>query len=307
MLKVIRAVQLCSILFSMKIAHLTLAHTQPYQLRRLVKKLSHPDADCYIHIDAKSDITQFALLRNAPNVHFIKKRVKVAWGSYSMVQATLNAFEEIITSGIQYDYINLLSGQDYPLHEASFIHQYFALHHGKQFMEFYSIYDTWQEAIPRITKYHLVNYNVPGKHRLERLVNKLMPVRRMPRNLEPVGRSQWFTITLSAAKYIVHYLQDYPEVVQFLKLTWAPDEFIFQTILYNSAFREDMVNNNLRYIDWSEAKPSPKTLTLQDAPALEQSGCLFARKINIQTDKALADAMDAFTSYTVPAAHSLTM
>jgi hypothetical protein len=285
----------------MKIAHIILAHAQPGQLQRLVRKLSHPDADCYIHIDAKSNIAEFSTLQNMPDVHFIKKRVKVTWGSYSMVQATLNAFEQIIASGIQYDYINLLSGQDYPLNEASFIHQYFALHTGKQFMEFYSIYDTWHEAIPRIAKYHLINYDVPGKYKLEQVVNKLMPVRRMPLRLEPVGRSQWFTITLPAVKYIMRYLQDYPEVVCFFKLTWAPDEFIFQTILYNSDFKQDMVNDNLRYIDWSEAKPSPKTLTVTDIPLLKQTECLFARKINLDKDKALADAIDAFTGYTVMA------
>ncbi len=283
----------------MKIAHLILAHTQPDQLKRLVQKLAHADADCYIHIDAKQNAAAFAHLKDIPNVHFIQKRIRVTWGSYSIVQATLNSFEEIIASGIQYNYINLLSGQDYPLKDASFIHQYFALHHGKQFMEFYSIYDTWLEAIPRITKYHLVNYDVPGKFKVEKWINKLLPARRMPRELVPVGRSQWFTITLSAVRYILHYLRDYPDVVSFFKLTWAPDEFIFQTVLFNSDFKEDMVNNNLRYIDWSQGKASPKTLTMEDIPALEQSGCLFARKINMQTDKNLAEAIDAFTGHTM--------
>jgi len=294
-------VQLCTILFNMKIAHLILAHAQPYQLQRLVRKLYHPDADCYIHLDAKSNAAGFAVLQKIPNVRFIQKRAKVTWGSYSMVQATLNALEEIVASGIQYDYVNLLSGQDYPLNEASFIHQYFALHRGRQFMEFYSVYDTWHEAIPRIAKYHLVNYDVPGKYKLEQMANKLLPVRRMPKGLEPVGRSQWFTITLSAVRYILYYLHDHPEVSRFFKLTWAPDEFIFQTILYNSQFREEMVNDNLRYIDWSEVKASPKTLTIKDVAALQQSDCLFARKINMQTDEALVDAIDAFTGYTVPA------
>ena len=279
----------------MKIAHIILAHAQPYQLQKLVNKLAHPDADCYIHVDAKKSISEFAALQQAPNVYFIHHRVKVTWGSYSIVQATLNSFEQIVSSGIQYDYVNLLSGQDYPLHEASFIHQYFALHRGKQFMEFYSIYDVWQEAIGRIARYHLVNYELPGKYKMEQLINKVMPVRRMPNSLEPVGRSQWFTITLPAVKYILHYLHDYAGVVRFFKFTWAPDEFIFQTILYNSPFAEDMVNDNLRYIDWSEGKPSPKTLTIDDLPVLEQSDCLYARKVNMQTDAVLVDALDALT------------
>lgn len=285
----------------MKIAHLILAHGQPFQLKKLVEKLSHPDAAFYVHIDAKKTLEEFGLLRYIPHVYFVTKRVKITWGSYSMVQATLNGFEDIIASGIQYDYINLLSGQDYPLKDTSFIHQYFALHRGKHFMEFYAIYDQWQEAIPRITRYHLVHYNIPGKHRLESLINKVAPVRRMPNNLEPVGRSQWFTITTAAAKYILQYLLRYPDVVRFFKVTWAPDEFIFQTILFNSSFQNDMVNNNLRYIDWSERKASPKTLTVADVAAMEQSGCLFARKVNMHADAELIKVLDKLSGDVMPA------
>jgi hypothetical protein len=279
----------------MKIAHLILAHTQPDQLETLIRKLSHPDADFYIHIDAKNNATKFASMQNAPNIHYIKNRVNIKEGTYSMVQAILNAFEEIIASGIYYDYINLLSGQDYPLRKASFIHQYFALHLGKQFMEFYSIYDTWQEAIPHFTKYHLINCNVPGKYKLERVINMLTPKRRMPQNMEPVGCSKWFAITLPAAKYIVRYLEDYPGVTRFFKLTWAPEEFIFQTILYNSVYKSLMVNDNLRCKDRKEAKQNFKTEVIKDMPVSEQSDCLFARKTNLHNEEELINRIDVFT------------
>src|SRR5205085_11651891 len=135
------------------------------------------------------------------------------------------------------------------------------------------IYDSWQEAIPHFTKYHLINYNVPGKYKLEQVINKLMPRRRMPQNMEPVGCSKWFTITLPAAKYIVRYLKDYPGVTRFFKLTWAPDKFMFQTILYNSVYKSHLVNNNLRCIDRNEAKQSFKTAAIKDMPLPEQSDC----------------------------------
>ena len=43
----------------MKLAHLILAHNNPMQLERLVKRLSHPDADVYIHLDSKTDVADF--------------------------------------------------------------------------------------------------------------------------------------------------------------------------------------------------------------------------------------------------------
>jgi hypothetical protein len=285
----------------MKIAHLILAHAQPSLLESLVKKLSHADADFYIHIDAGKNAAEFNVMQSVPNVFYIKKRVNITWGAYSIVQAILNAFEEIVASGSSYGYINLLSGQDYPLKETSFIHQYFALHHGKQFMEFYSVYDSWQEAIPHITKYHLINYNVPFKYQLQGVINKLMPSRRMPKKLEPVGKSMWFSITLPAVKYIISYLQDYPEVTRFFKLTWAPDRFIFQTILYNSVFRSDMVNNNLRCKDVRETNQSCKIPVIKDLFVPDHLDCLFTRKIDFHTTEEPIDAIDVFTDYKVSA------
>ncbi|QEC66637.1 beta-1,6-N-acetylglucosaminyltransferase [Panacibacter ginsenosidivorans] len=279
----------------MKIAHLILAHNQPDQLTRLITRLSHKDADCFIHIDAKTSLEAFKKISQLQNVFIIDKRVKITWGSYSIVQATLNGLSNIIASNKNYDYINLLSGQDYPLKAAVEIHQFLRERKGKLFMEYYSIEQEWKEAIPRIKKYHLTDYNIPGKHKLERLINTIFPSRKMPQKLIPVGRSQWFTITLESAKYIISYLKKNPDVSQFFRLTWAPDEMIFQTILYSSPFNAAMVNNNLRYIDWSEGKASPKTFTINDLETLQGSGKLFARKFNADNDEKILTALDELT------------
>jgi hypothetical protein len=153
--------------------------------------------------------------------------------------------------------------------------------------------DEWQEAIPRVKKYHLTNYPIPGKYSIERLLNSVLPERKPPENLTFVGRSQWFTITTEAVKYILLYLKNHPNVSRFFKLTWGADEFVFQTLLYNSPFRQSIRNDNLRHIDWSEKKASPKTLTLADETVLRTSGKLFARKFNSATDQAIMDVLDA--------------
>ena len=77
-----------------------------------------------------------------------------------------------------------------------------------------------------------------------------------------------------------------------MKLTWAPDEFIFQTILYNSIHRSRMVNNDLRYIDWSAGGSSPKTLTIEDIGKLSGSDKLFARKFDLNKDEHVFDYID---------------
>ena len=47
-------------------------------------------------------------------------------------------------------------------------------------MEYYSVTNEWTEAVPRLTEYHLTNYNFPGKYLVQKWMNKLLPARRMP-------------------------------------------------------------------------------------------------------------------------------
>jgi hypothetical protein len=53
-----------------------------------------------------------------------------------------------------------------------------------------------------------------------------------------------------------------------------------------------MVNDNLRYIDWSEGKASPKTFTMNDLPILLHSDKLFARKFNADIDANILNEFD---------------
>ena len=48
--------------------------------------------------------------------------------------------------------------------------------------------------------------------------------------------------------------------------------------------QEYTVNNNLRYIDWTEKKASPKTFTIDDLLNPLGSGKVFGRKFNEHID-----------------------
>ena len=235
----------------MKIAYFIQVHNDPNQLYQLIERLAFSNVCFYVHVDKKADIKTFLNALNGKNISFVKNRVNVHWGAYSQVQATINGLQEIIESGIDYDYITFLSGQDYPLKSNEKIVNFFSENPNKAFMEFYSIQNSWKEAIPRLKKYHFTNYPFWGSFQIERLINLLLPTRTPPANLIFVGRSSWFTITNEHVKYILQYLNSNMAFVNYLKFTWGCDEFIFQTILYNSPFKDQMVNDNLRYVDSS--------------------------------------------------------
>ena len=280
----------------MRLAHLILTHANPAQLSRLIDKLNHEGADFYVHLDLKTSVEPFASLSERKNVRFITKREKVHWAGYSLVEATVNGMWEILSTGIDYSYINLLSGQDYPIKSTGYIHQFLSANPGRAFMHSLSVREEWTEAIPRIAEYHLVNMNFPGRYAVQGLLNKLLPERKFPFSMTPVGRSQWFTIAPECAKYIIKFLEEHPSFVRFFKLSWAPDEMIFQTILYNSRFKSAMVNDNLLYVDWSAGKPNPKVLTMEDADRLRKSDKLFARKFSPSIDAGILDYLDELTA-----------
>ncbi len=79
----------------MRIAYLILTHKLPSQLRILIDLCQHPEADFYIHLDKKVNLKAFSDLLTEENIFFIQKRVRCRWGTYSLVQATINGLKEI--------------------------------------------------------------------------------------------------------------------------------------------------------------------------------------------------------------------
>ncbi len=274
----------------MKIAHFVMIHQFPKQIERLLKSLKHTDAKFYIHVDKKSDINQFLYLKNDYNIHFINNRVNVAWGTFSVVEAMLNGIAEIIEDD-EFTYINTLSGQDYPIKKIDEIHQFLSKNIEKGYMHYESV-EEWIESKDRFHKYDFGSLNFPGKYALQNFLNLFVYKRTLPNNLKPFGRSQWFTLTPAMCKYVLNYLQEHESVKKFFKLSWGADETLFQTILCNSHFKDLLINNNQRYIDWSERKANPKILKMEDAEAISKSDKLFARKFDEKIDAGILDYID---------------
>lgn len=275
----------------MKLAHLVLAHNNPSQLERLVKRLSHKDADVYIHLDDKTNIAEYEHIKDLPNAFFTKKRVNMMWGEYSTIQGTLNAMEEILETGIAYSHINLLSGSDYPLRSANHIQEFLLANVGRTFMWYDLVFNDWVHGQVRMNTYYFGDYGFPGRYQLATLVNKILPKRKLPENLIAYGRSQWLTITPACVSYALNYIKAHPAVERFFKMTWAVDEVFFQTILCNSSLRDTLVNDNLRYI---ALQPDfrPVVYTMADAETLSSSGKFYARKFDNKKDSAIFDYLD---------------
>lgn len=280
----------------MRIAHLILTYTNPRQTERMIRNMSHENFDFYIHVDKKYDINPHLFLEALPNVYFINNRVDVKWAGFSTVLATFECIKEIVATGIQYDFINFLSGQDYPIKPAEFINDFFTKNVGKEFLSYRDIKNDWQEGLIRMEKYFLSGYNFMGKTRLENLINRIMPKRTLPYGLHPYGKSMFWMLSPKTAMYVVDRVESDKKLTHFFSLCWASDEFVFQTILLNSHLKDKIVNENYRYIDWSAGGANPKVLNESDAGNIFNSDMLFARKFDVINSPKILDLIDKHLS-----------
>lgn len=231
-------------------------------------------------------------LFDVPNVFFVQDRIDIRWAGYTTAEAALSGIRAIVASGIKYDFVNLITGQDYPVKSADHIAGFLADNIGKEFM-LYKYFDTeWTEAISRVDRYHFNDFNFKGRHRLEKVVNLLTPKRKFPLNMTLCGKETFWTLSLDCAKYVVDYIDSNPKLRRFLRYTWGSDEFIFQTIIMASPFKANVVNNNYRYINWPEVGSRPNVFVAADYDRIMASDALFGRKFDINTDEKIFDLLD---------------
>jgi len=291
----------------MKIAYIILAHKNPLQVVRLVQALLYKNTSFFIHIDKKTNIAPFreALGKlTGADIRFVK-REDGRWGGLGIVQGTLNALREVAAG--QFEYAVLLSGLDYPLRSPAAIHDYFAEHEGLSFMEYFPVEGNlpgdWHT---RLSQYHFslfgksFSYPSASQSLQRRALNAVLSLRfTLPRQYSrPVkyyGGSQWWCLSKAAIGYVLKFIGQQPGFLAFHKYTKLIDEIFFQTILLNEpgeTFRKQIVNDNLKYIEWTRPKPRPAVFTEGDFTLLMNSGKLFARKFDVDKDPVILELLD---------------
>lgn len=276
----------------MRYACLIITYTSACQTRRVIEKLSNGRFDFYIHLDKKVDMATHQELAGMPGVYFIKDRIDVKWAGFTIVKAAFNGIKEIVSSGREYAFINLMSGQDYPVKSADYICSFLEKQVGRQLINAWN-FDVWTEAKPRVERYHFTDLVFKGKYAMERMVNKFTGRRPTPKNLAFHGsNSTFWTLSPECAMFVVNKVENDKRLYNFFKYTWGSDEFVFQTILMNSPYRDQITNNNYRYTDWSGGGSHPKLLTTEDFDKIISSEAIFGRKFNIDIDENILDLID---------------
>lgn len=272
-----------------KVAYCIICHKNSNILRTCIELLK--ENDIYIHVDAKSKIKDFQ--EYLGKVYFLEKRLEVKWGHFSLVQVMLNLLEKTFEK--KYNYISIISGDDLPLKSDIQIKKFLFQNLGKEFIGVQKL-----DKVERLMYNHYIFKKYTQMNYLEKslfiIANKLKIKNKNYKKLPTLYKgAQWFTITDKCRDYIFEYLKYNKEFIDFFKKGFSVDEIFFQTIIFNSKFKNNIytINNSyessmgfgaLRYIDWKTGPEYPKVLSKEDYIKMLKSNCLFARKISNSID-----------------------
>lgn len=277
----------------MKVANIIIAHKNPQQLLRLVNTFDGKLFHNFVHIDGRRSLKEFKDVVEHPNVTVLPNRLKLVWAGYGFVQVALDAFQLIKSGREKFFYVSLMSGQDYPVKPTEDFYNFLKSSYGKEFFEIVTM-DEWPQAYHRYQRFHLIEWTIRGRYRLEDFINVFIPQRKFFPGFTPYGKSAWFTATDKFAEYALDFVNKNPKFIRWIKTVWSPDEFIFNTLVMNSHFRSNVYPGNLRYIDWSEKKVNPKLFRSDDLNALLDNDCFLARKFDDTIDSDILDKLDKY-------------
>lgn len=283
-----------------RVAYMLQIHNRPEQVNKFIKQLlSGDEADIYIHIDQKSYQSIKGQIIEGPHVMVLPESIDCEWGDISQIDTTLLLLHAVMASNKSYDYVCLRSGQDLLVKDG--FHDYLSENKGSVFLNYRSMTNelalvelSWPKITRRrYTSAHPVRIYRRMIQEFHRIGLTLLPNRNYwPRDYSFYKGSQWFTIPFPVAKYIVEFLKENEWYHQYFENTLIPDESFFHTLIMNSPYKDDVVNDNLLFLKWGVTlrdRNSPQYLTEEDIPAIEKSEHFFARKFDEKVDSTVVD------------------
>ena len=124
------------------------------------------------------------------------------------------------------------------------------------------------------------------------IVNAISVRRKLPFSYKPYYGGAYWCLSKAHIKYVYNFTNDHKNYIKWFARVHFPDEFFFQTLLRNSPFQNHLINDDMRYIDFSQRKAHPKTLTMDDFEKFMSTHNLFARKFDLLVDTAVLDRID---------------
>lgn len=285
---------------------LTLNGRQVRQVIRLLRTIYHPSHFYYIHVDKRQEL-MFRELRSLeqrlPNVMLTRKRFATIWGGASLLQAHVTFVKELLDKPEwAWDYYVNLSESDYPIKTIEDLTSFLTRYKGLNFLKSHG------KDTPRfIKKQGLDQTFYECENHLWRIGHRKLPV-----GIRMDGGSDWVCLYRDFARYIVTEKDQLLLGLQsFFKYTLLPAESFFHTVLQNSRFCADSVDNNLHLTNWRRKQGckcqykhivdwcgcSPNDFKIGDLERLmkyEDKPMFFARKFEAVVNQEIINSLDVY-------------
>jgi hypothetical protein len=220
--------------------------------------------------------------------------LKINWGSYDHVQAYLDMCKQALNHNA--DYYHSMTGQCKVIVRPEEFCKFFA-ENKYSYIEYFKLprkgWDGKHGGLARMKYWQLYDLMDAKKYgklfkRLNQYIvsiQKILGVSRLKKNNDYFGGSGYWSLQTSAILKIL-------EITNLSKNKWrhtfCPEEFLYQTILKNSAVKESLINNSLRYVYWGEKhNETPGILDEVNLEEIRKSKFIFARKFDSSISKKL--------------------
>jgi Core-2/I-Branching enzyme len=319
--------------FRVKIVFLVLSHRNSAQLVRLLTVLRQqlPDAPLVVHHDKYREELHLSQIAHLDDVHLLTSEAPISWGDFSLVDAYWRSIRWI-NDNLEFDWLVLLSGQDYPIKPLGQLRGYLASisvdavieakpigqlpnapdrRDGRRryFYQYRPATTTWlSRHLPTPIWDYLRKTSTPlvdGLNNIQPYIQVYKFPDNMPWRLGTRARttpftetnpcwcgSAWCGLSRRAAELLIATEQNSPELVRYYRKAIIPDESATATIICNAPELR-VEQRQLHYVRWSRPKSGhPDVLGIADWPDIRKSDCFFARKFDMTRDSEVLDRLD---------------
>jgi hypothetical protein len=303
-------------------------HTRPAQVARLVEliKEGSPGSVVLISHDASRPPLDIPRLETMPGVHVLTE--PGGYGDFSHLDRYFAAVDWLDAHEVEYDWLENMSGQDYPLRPIAEIEQALAATSADGYLMYAPVFPehvpsgadpgngrplcaSADAALRYQYRHWWLGRPTTARQRWLRplmALNLVQPWMRLSLAFSTIGVRRgrtifsddfvcyggWFFCTLSAAcaRFVRDFARDDPDVVAWFRTVLAPEEVFLQTVLVNSGkFRFEP--DSKRYMDMSGSRNNhSKTLGVADLDAMLASDAHWARKFDAERDAAVLERLD---------------
>jgi Family of unknown function (DUF5927)/Core-2/I-Branching enzyme len=266
-----------------------LCHTALDRAAQVARHWATAGCPVVIHLDLRvteADRARFAAaLADLPDVRF-SPRVACEWGTFSLVEATIAAANQMLVQFPDVAHVFLASGSCVPIRPVSDLQAHLAAHPDTDFIESVTTADVGWTVGGLNKERFTLRFPFSWKRQrgmfdaYVRLQRRLGLQRRIPAGIVPHLGSQWWCLTRGSLGAILSH-PDRARYDRYFRRVWIPDESYFQTLVRQVSTHVESRSLTLSKFDF---QGRPHLFYDDHLHLLRQSEAFVARKIWPEAD-----------------------